>query len=175
MLKVQGLKKAFGIDELFSDVNFEISRGDKVGFVGPNGAGKTTLMRCLMGLEESDGGTVAFDTNATIGYVEQQADFGDGTLFEEFKRAFEDIIELGERKKALEKAIAEKHDEETLAAYGRVVERFELLGGYDSQRMSSRKMSSTSPGDRRPASAWPRPCCGSRISSFWTSPPIIWT
>ncbi|MBO6291210.1 MAG: ABC-F family ATP-binding cassette domain-containing protein [Selenomonas sp.] len=131
MLKVQGLKKAFGIDELFSDVNFEISRGDKVGFVGPNGAGKTTLMRCLMGLEESDGGTVAFDTNATIGYVEQQADFGDGTLFEEFKRAFEDIIELGERKKALEKAIAEKHDEETMAAYGRVVERFELLGGYD--------------------------------------------
>ena len=131
MLKVQGLKKAFGIDELFNDVNFEISRGDKVGLVGPNGAGKTTLMRCLMGLMESDGGTISFDTNATIGYVEQQADFGDGTLFEEFKRAFEDIIELGERKKALEKAIAEDHDEETMAAYGRVVERFELLGGYD--------------------------------------------
>ena len=81
--------------------------GEKVAIVGATGAGKTTLMRCLMGLEESDGGTVAFDTNATIGYVEQQADFGDGTLFEEFKRAFEDIIELGERKKALEKAIAE--------------------------------------------------------------------
>ena len=134
MLKVQGLKKAFGIDELFNDVNFEISRGDKVGLVGPNGAGKTTLMRCLMGLTESDGGTISFDTNATIGYVEQQADFGDGTLFEEFKRAFEDIIELGERKKALEKAIAEDHDEETMAAYGRVVERFELLGGYDYER-----------------------------------------
>ena len=131
MLKVQGLKKAFGIDELFNDVNFEISRGDKVGFVGPNGAGKTTLMRCLMGLEETDGGTVSFDTNATIGYVEQQADFGTGTLYEEFKRAFEDIIELGQRKKELEKAIAQQHDEETLAAYGRVVERFELLGGYD--------------------------------------------
>ena len=131
MLKVQSLKKAFGIDELFNDVNFEISRGDKVGFVGPNGAGKTTLMRCLMGLEETDGGMISFDTNATIGYVEQQADFGNGTLFEEFKRAFEDIIELGERKKELEKAIAQQHDEETLAAYGRVVERFELLGGYD--------------------------------------------
>ena len=131
MLKVQGLKKSFGIDELFNDVNFEISRGDKVGFVGPNGAGKTTLMRCLMGLEETDGGTVSFDTNATIGYVEQQADFGTGTLYEEFKRAFEDIIELGQRKKELEKAIAQQHDEETLAAYGRVVERFELLGGYD--------------------------------------------
>ena len=131
MLKVQGLKKAFGIDELFNDVNFEISRGDKVGFVGPNGAGKTTLMRCLMGLEETDGGTVSFDTNATIGYVEQQADFGTGTLYEEFKRAFEDIIELGQRKKELEKAIAQQHDEETMAAYGRVVERFELLGGYD--------------------------------------------
>lgn len=131
MLKVTGLKKAFGIDELFHDVSFEVSRGDKVGFVGANGAGKTTLMRCLLGLEETDGGNIQLDDAETIGYVEQQADFGDGTLYEEFLRAFDDIIELGERKKALEKKIAAHADEETMAAYGKVVERFELLGGYD--------------------------------------------
>ena len=74
MLRVTGLKKAFGIDELFHDVNFEVARGDKVGFVGANGAGKTTLMRCLLGQEEYDGGTVQLDEAATIGYVEQQAD-----------------------------------------------------------------------------------------------------
>ncbi|RGS70421.1 ABC-F family ATP-binding cassette domain-containing protein [Mitsuokella sp. AF21-1AC] len=131
MLKVTGLKKAFGIDELFHDVSFEVSRGDKVGFVGANGAGKTTLMRCLLGLEETDGGTIQLDDAGTIGYVEQQADFGDGTLYEEFLRAFDDVIALGERKKALEKQIADHADEETMAAYGKVVERFELLGGYD--------------------------------------------
>ena len=131
MLKVMGLKKAFGVDELFHDVNFEVSRGDKIGFVGANGAGKTTLMRCLLGLEETDGGTIQLDDAGTIGYVEQQADFGNGTLYEEFLRAFDDIIALGERKKALEKEIAKQPDEETMAAYGKVVERFEMLGGYD--------------------------------------------
>ena len=58
MLRVTGLKKSFGIDELFHDVSFEVARGDKVGFVGANGAGKTTLMRCLLGQEETDGGTL---------------------------------------------------------------------------------------------------------------------
>lgn len=131
ILKVMGLKKAFGIDELFHDVNFEVGRGDRVGFVGANGAGKTTLMKILMGQEESDAGMVQLDSADTIGYVEQQADFGKGTLYDEFRRAFEDVIELGERKRELEKKIAVDHDEETMKAYSRVVEQFERLEGYD--------------------------------------------
>ncbi|SFT75681.1 ATP-binding cassette, subfamily F, member 3 [Selenomonas sp. GACV-9] len=131
ILRVTGLKKAFGIDELFHDVNFEVGRGDRVGFVGANGAGKTTLMKILMGQEESDGGTIQLDSADTIGYVEQQADFGEGTLYDEFRRAFDDVIELGERKRALEKQIAVDHDEETMKAYSKVVEQFERLEGYD--------------------------------------------
>ena len=131
MLRVIGLAKSFGIEELFHDVQFEVARGDKVGFVGANGAGKTTLMRCLMGQEEYDGGTIQFDSADTVGYVEQQAVFGDGTLYEEFKRAFADIIALAEKKRDMEKSIAQEHDAEKLAAYGKVVERFEQLGGYD--------------------------------------------
>ncbi len=131
MLKVTGLAKSFGIHDLFHDVNFEVSRGDKVGFVGPNGAGKTTLMRCLMGQEEYDAGSIQFDSADTVGYVEQQADFAGGTLYEEFQRAFADIIELGERKKRLEQEIAVHHDEETMTEYSRVMNRFEQLGGYD--------------------------------------------
>ena len=130
-LKVQGLAKSFGIETLFHDVNFEIARGEKFGFVGANGAGKTTLLRCLLGLEEADAGTVSLDTATTVGYVEQQADFGEGTLYEEFKGAFEDIIELGERKQELERLIGKQADEAYLAEYGKVAERFEILGGYD--------------------------------------------
>lgn len=130
-LKVNGLAKSFGIDNLFHEVSFEVTRGDKVGFVGANGAGKTTLMRCLMGLQEYDAGTIQFDSADTIGYVEQQAQFSDGTLYEEFKHAFDDIIALAERKKALEKAIGQEPDEAAMEAYGKVVERFEQLGGYD--------------------------------------------
>ena len=131
ILKVNGLAKAFGIEELFHDVNFEVRRGERVGFVGANGAGKSTLMKILMGQVEADGGQIQFDSADTIGYVEQQSDFGEGTLYDEFRRAFDDIIELGERKRAFEKKIAVDHDEETMAAYSKVVEQFERLEGYD--------------------------------------------
>ncbi|MBQ1809297.1 MAG: ABC-F family ATP-binding cassette domain-containing protein, partial [Selenomonas sp.] len=131
ILKVMNLAKSFGIDELFKDVNFEVRGSDKVGLVGANGAGKTTLMRIILGEEEADSGTVQLDAAESIGYVEQQADFGEGTLYDEFLRAFADIIELAQRKRQLEKAIAQSADEALLDTYGKVVERFEQLNGYE--------------------------------------------
>lgn len=131
MLKVNGLNKSFGIDELFHDVNFSVASGDKVGFVGANGAGKTTLMRILLGKEEADGGLVQFDSADSIGYVEQQADFGEGTLYDEFKRAFDDVLNLADRKRSLEKKIAQDTSEEVMQEYSKVVEQFERLEGYD--------------------------------------------
>ncbi len=130
-LKVNGLSKSFGIDELFRDVRFEVARGDKVGFVGPNGAGKTTLMRCLMGQEEYDGGSIQLDSADTIGYVEQQAEFLGRTLYDELEDGFRDVLELGRKKEELEKTIGETHDQEMIEAYGRVADRFEQLGGYE--------------------------------------------
>ena len=131
ILKVMNLAKSFGMDELFKDVNFEVRGSDKVGLVGANGAGKTTLMRIILGEEEADSGTVQLDAAESIGYVEQQADFGEGTLYDEFLRAFADIIELAQRKRQLEKAIAQSADEALLDTYGKVVERFEQLNGYE--------------------------------------------
>ena len=131
-IKVTGLSKAFGIDELFNDVSFEIKRGERVGFVGANGAGKSTLMKCLLGKEEYDKGTISMDPVDTIGYVEQQADMEvKGTLYEELKSAFADVMALAATKEALEAELANTHDEEKLAQYGRIVERFEHMGGYD--------------------------------------------
>ncbi len=130
-LKVNGLSKSFGIDELFRDVRFEVARGDKVGFVGPNGAGKTTLMRCLMGQEEYDGGSIQLDSADTIGYVEQQAEFLGRTLYDELEDGFRDVLELGRKKEELEKTIGETHNQEMIEAYGRVADRFEQLGGYE--------------------------------------------
>lgn len=130
LLRVQGLKKSFGILDLFADVNFTVKSGERVGFVGANGAGKTTLMRCLLGQEETDGGTVGFDSAATIGYVEQQAELTGATLYDEFMTAFDDITALARKKKAMEQAIA-AGDESALEDYGRLVDRFEHLEGYD--------------------------------------------
>lgn len=131
-IKVSGLSKAFGIEELFNNVSFEIKAGERVGFVGANGAGKSTLMKCLLEKMEYDKGSISMDPVDTIGYVEQQADMTSGaTLYEELKSAFSDILALAAQKEAMEAAIQQEHDEEKLAAYGRLVERFEHLGGYD--------------------------------------------
>lgn len=131
LLEVHGLKKAFGITELFHDVNFRVDKGERVGFVGANGAGKTTLMKCLLGQMEYDDGSVHFDTASTLGYVEQQAALGTGTLYEEFRTAFSDIEALAAKKQRLEEKITHGADEETMAEYSRVVERFEHMEGYD--------------------------------------------
>lgn len=130
LIRVQGLKKSFGILDLFADVNFTVKSGERVGFVGANGAGKTTLMRCLLGQEETDGGTVGFDSAATIGYVEQQAELTGATLYDEFMTAFDDITALARKKQAMEQAIA-AGDKSALEDYGRLVDRFEHLEGYD--------------------------------------------
>ena len=129
-LIAHGLAKSFGEQELFRDVNFQIASGDKVGLVGANGCGKTTLFKIIMGQEMCDDGEVNFE-NVSVGYVEQQADLGEGTLYEELKTAFADIIALGRQKAELEKIISQNDDPTQLDKYSQVMNNFERLEGYD--------------------------------------------
>lgn len=134
ILRVTDLSKSFGIEELFHQVNFEVDRADKVGFVGANGTGKSTLMRCLMGLEEFDGGQIALDPTDTIGYVEQEAALGDWTLYEELRTAFADVLAWQEEMKDLERQIESQTQpaaiEALMKAYTKIVDQFERAGGY---------------------------------------------
>lgn len=129
-MKVAGLSKSFGARTLFQNVSFEVKKGARVGLVGANGAGKTTLFRVLLGEEEPDGGDVCFD-GETVGYVEQQAEAGEGTLYEEIRAAFTDVIAIDEERCALELRIEQEHTETLLGRYARLTEAYERLGGYE--------------------------------------------
>jgi gliding motility-associated transport system ATP-binding protein len=61
MISVDGVTKRFGSVVAVDDLDFEVGRGEVVGFLGPNGAGKTTTMRMLTGILQPDEGTVLFD------------------------------------------------------------------------------------------------------------------
>ena len=58
VLRVTGLRKRYGAQEVVRGLSFEIRRGDCFGLLGPNGAGKTTTLRCCLGLIDPDGGEI---------------------------------------------------------------------------------------------------------------------
>jgi lipooligosaccharide transport system ATP-binding protein len=58
VLRVDGLRKRYGDNEVVRGLSFTINRGDCFGLLGPNGAGKTTTLRCCLGLIDPDGGTI---------------------------------------------------------------------------------------------------------------------
>ena len=58
MLAAEGLAKSYGGLALFSEVSFEVQKGERLAIVGPNGSGKSTLLRLLTGVEEADRGEV---------------------------------------------------------------------------------------------------------------------
>ncbi|GAA3661964.1 hypothetical protein GCM10022237_22290 [Nocardioides ginsengisoli] len=65
LLKVDGLQKRFGRGknayQALTDVSFEVGQGEIVGLVGESGSGKSTIIRCLVGLEKEDAGTISYD------------------------------------------------------------------------------------------------------------------
>jgi ABC-2 type transport system ATP-binding protein len=64
MIEARGLTKRYGAKLAVDDLSFSIEPGKVTGFLGPNGAGKTTTMRCVLGLDRPDGGTVTVDGKA---------------------------------------------------------------------------------------------------------------
>lgn len=85
VLSVLGLSKAYPPMTLFSDLSFEIKRGERVALIGNNGTGKTTILKIINDLVQADGGTVTLGTNVHIGYYDQEHQLlhMEKTIFEE--------------------------------------------------------------------------------------------
>lgn len=72
MLSLANITFFLGNRCIFSNLNFQANRGDRIGLIGPNGAGKTTLLRLIAGVHKPEEGSVSLQSNASIGYLEQE-------------------------------------------------------------------------------------------------------
>jgi ABC-type branched-subunit amino acid transport system ATPase component len=58
LLEIDGLTKRFGGLVAVKDIGFSIQAGEILGLIGPNGSGKSTVMKCIMGIERPNAGSV---------------------------------------------------------------------------------------------------------------------
>lgn len=72
ILRCHNVGKQFGDKVLFTDMNFEVDRGDVVGIIGPNGTGKTTLFRMILGQEKPTQGEMWVGPTLKFGYYTQE-------------------------------------------------------------------------------------------------------
>jgi ATP-binding cassette subfamily F protein 3 len=70
--EAKGLSKAYD-QPLFSELTFDVERGERLGIVGPNGSGKSTLLKILTGAAQPDSGTVVFNPAAQVAYFAQNS------------------------------------------------------------------------------------------------------
>lgn len=90
VLTVTGLSKSFGNQKLFSNLNFEIKRGEKVAIIGKNGTGKTTILKIINDLLPADAGEIRPGAKVQIAYYDQehQVLHSEKTLFDELQDTY---------------------------------------------------------------------------------------
>lgn len=90
VLTAEGLSKAFDGKLLFSGVDLNVKRGEKLAVIGPNGTGKTTLLRIIDGVLRPDSGTISFGAHVELAYYDQEHHVlnPDNTVFEEISDAY---------------------------------------------------------------------------------------
>lgn len=90
VLSVQDLSKSFGANQLFSDLSFDIKRGERVAIIGSNGTGKTTILKIINNLISADSGEIRLGAKVEIGYYDQEHHVlnMEKTLFDELQDTY---------------------------------------------------------------------------------------
>lgn len=95
VLTVEELSKSFPEQTLFTDISFQIKRGERVALIGNNGTGKTTMLKILNDLIPADSGTFSLGSKVQIGYYDQEHHVlhAEKTIFEEISDTYPTLTE----------------------------------------------------------------------------------
>lgn len=129
LFSIENAAFSYGDNLIFSNVDFSVNEGERVGLIGGNGAGKTTLLKLISGEYSPDSGSVTLKNGIRTGFLEQNGGYESGnTVFEEMRKIFSEEISAVERVNGLAQQLAAaeyKSDE-----YNRLSARLESLNKY---------------------------------------------
>ena len=127
-ISVHELHKYYGSNHIIKGITFEINSGEKVGLLGKNGSGKTTVFKMIAGDESYDEGTISKASGKKIEILTQIPTFAEVDTVEDIIRSsFTELTDIHEAMRKLEG----DSDPKALARYGRLMEDYERLGGYE--------------------------------------------
>ncbi len=153
MITLHQVHKFYGRQDVLKGASLQVNPGDRLGLVGPNGAGKSTLLGLMLGTVEPDAGEVFRSKNLAMGYLPQELISLSG------RTVLELAMETGDGLKQIERELHQVHQElaagpdpergeELLELQGRLMSRFEHMGGYDLKARAEKVLTGLGFGDR---------------------------
>ena len=132
LIRLEHVTKLYDPDLILDDISVSIEHGDRLGLIGRNGTGKTTLLKIINGLLSNFKGKVVAAKRLRIGYLSQEPELArDCTLRQEMLKVFEKRRALEDKMLLLAEEMETEEAPHLLAAYARIQEQHEQLGGYD--------------------------------------------
>lgn len=132
MIRIEGLKKTFGVKTVLDDVSLHFPEGERIALVGANGAGKTTLLDILTGEQDLDAGQLIKPSRLKLGYLPQEPNpEPQSSVLEEALAGGPGYIQdLVRRHRRVSEAMANDYTEETHRVWDAVDEEFRQQNGY---------------------------------------------
>ncbi len=134
MISINNLSIYFGGNPLFQDINFSVSRNDRIGLIGRNGSGKTTILKIIAGIIQPETGIISTPKNYKIGFLPQELHIQSReTLYDEIRSSLVEIESIRNEIEDCEIQLSKtKSNEETISLVEKIEHltyRLDLLGG----------------------------------------------
>ena len=138
-IELNKIKKNYGLKNILDGFSLELKTGERVALIGQNGSGKSTILKIIAKQESVDSGTINIRNGAKIGILNQiyENEKEDISVEKFLYKSFEEILKVEKKLNKLETQMSTEVNadklEKIINEYGRMQERFSLMGGYEIQ------------------------------------------
>lgn len=138
-IELNKIKKNYGLKNILDGFSLELKTGERVALIGQNGSGKSTILKIIAKQERVDSGTINIRNGAKIGILNQiyENEKEDISVEKFLYKSFEEILKVEKELNKLETQMSTEVNadklEKIINEYGRMQERFSLMGGYEIQ------------------------------------------